>query len=958
MKKKIIIISLLTLILVVPTLLIVFLNEKPSNIKSEYFESVNDISNLVSIKYNELLETTTNYPDLEYQINISDYLFSSPELDLENPYLDTFTDDNLITKNGLFIPEYGNITFNINIIEEGFYNIGLDYFTIEGRRGSIMRGVLINDEYQNQESLNISLPRFFYDEFKVSERRVDKKNDIRPKQLETHLWSSTTLCDKSSSDKPIYYYFKEGLNTITFAYNREPFVVSNIKIYQMDKLPTYNEYITHYNNLGTSYPKGDYVIEAEEAYLKTTPQLIPLSEFQTYKYSPYVKFLTRYNAIGGSSFRVPGTEITYKLNVSDAGLYKLTFKVMQNFSNGVESTKNIKINGQTPFSEALEFVIPYSPSLQYVSLSGNSTYYIYLNQGINTISIESTVGKYAPIIKETNDLILELKNLYKEIVMRTGLTPDQYQDYMLNVYVKNLDSRIKNSRAKCNDILNDIIGLSKKRSSYVQSFDRTIYQLDKFIDDDKTIQKGLVEFSTNISSLSQFVMDVSEQPLIIDQIYVTNSDYKFVRASTNFFEKLAHEVVLFFGSFKDTGDFGNVSKVDGETITVWVGTGKDQTTILRQLIDDSFTKEHNINVNLKMVNMGSLLNASLSNKGPDVAIGVDQKMPVNWGIRNGIVELSKFSDFDLIKNRFSTSAMTPLTFNDKVYGLPDTEDLYLSYYRKDILSEIGINDYPKTWDDVISITTSLQKQHFDYYIPVSQGQLSSVMYAMMIQNGGELYLDGGAKSGLTTKGSKDAFLFFTKLFTDYGYVLDASFVNRFRSGQMPIGISSMSTYNTLSVFAPEITGSWEFGLIPGVKNSDGTYNNTSVSTISSSVILSGAKEKSSWEFLKWWTSDEIQYEYGISMEAILGSAARYPSANLNAFRNLSWSALQYSILDKQRTNSVGIPTVPGDYIVGRHIDNAFRAVLNNRNISPLDSLYNYTLKIDEELTRKRTELGL
>jgi hypothetical protein len=49
--------------------------------------------------------------------------------------------------------------------------------------------------------------------------------------------------------------------------------------------------------------------------------------------------------------------------------------------------------------------------------------------------------------------------------------------------------------------------------------------------------------------------------------------------------------------------------------------------------------------------------------------------------------------------------------------------------------------------------------------------------------------------------------------------------------------------------------------------------------------------------------------------------------------------------------------VPGDYIVGRHIDNAFRSVLNS-SIIPEDALYHYHLKINEELKRKRKELGL
>ena len=93
------------------------------------------------------------------------------------------------------------------------------------------------------------------------------------------------------------------------------------------------------------------------------------------------------------------------------------------------------------------------------------------------------------------------------------------------------------------------------------------------------------------------------------------------------------------------------------------------------------------------------------------------------------------------------------------------------------------------------------------------------------------------------------------------------------------------------------------------------------------------------------------------MESILGSAARYNTANKHAFANLPWSARDYKILEEQRLYAKGIPTIPGDYIVGRYIDNAFRNIINE-GTNPSDALYNYHLKINAELERKQKELGL
>jgi len=145
--------------------------------------------------------------------------------------------------------------------------------------------------------------------------------------------------------------------------------------------------------------------------------------------------------------------------------------------------------------------------------------------------------------------------------------------------------------------------------------------------------------------------------------------------------------------------------------------------------------------------------------------------------------------------------------------------------------------------------------------------------------------------------------------------------------------------------------------LPGY-DKEGIIDNASTSTVTGSIILADSAEKAAaWEFLKWWLSTDTQTAYARGMEAILGAAARYPTANLEAFRNLPWSMQDYYVLAKQRENVVGVPTVPGDYIVGRYLDNAFRSAIND-NLNPRDTLYEYANKIDIEIARKRQEFNL
>lgn len=898
-------------------------------------------------------------PKKEFSINLETFIYNGGLFD-DLPEHKTYVDDLGVSKNGIYIPETGDITFEIEVSDAGLYNIHVLYYSILGRGASINKGLKINNEYQFLEAERISFQRFWKDEFKVSEKRVKGIDDLRPGQIEKHLWASSLVEDDMGYyDIPYYFYFKKGINKLTLVSHREPIVIGEIKLCQHKSIPSYKEYLAAKKNIPVVKDDFNVPIQAEEAYLKSAPTLNPIAEFSTYKYEPYEKYINKYNAIGGYYWRIPGEEISWQVEVPKEGMYLINFKIMQNFSRGKNATRSLKVNGEVPFKEVNDIEFKYKSDLQNVTLSnGDEQYLLHLNKGVNTISLTTTIGVYGDIVNRVNVEIKKLRTLYREVVMRTGLNPDPMQDYMLHQNIELLEERLIDTKERLEALREEIIGISKGRSELISPFDRMIFRLEKFIKDEKNIQKGLTDLEQNISSLASWVMNVSEQPLIIDSITIMGSAYQPNRVTTNFFEKIWHEIILFFGSFRDIGDFGSSKEVDGPTIEVWVGTGRDQTTILRQLIDESFVTQNNINVKLKMVNLGVLLSATLSGNGPDVAIGVDQKTPVNWGIRGAIKDLSEFEDFAEVKTWFSKSAVEPLTFDGKTYALPSTEDFLIMFYRKDILTEIGINKIPETWDEVVDISPILQKRYLDFYIPVVQGTLNETLYAMIKQNGGDLYKNDYKEIAMLEPENIDAFLTYTRFFSNYGFVLEANFLNRFRSGEMPIGLSYFTLYNSLAVFAPEIQGQWSYALIPGTKDENGNIDHSTTSAVSSSVIMNHTKEAdASWKFLKWFHSETVQLAYARGIESILGAAARYPTANLEAFRKLAWPATDYLILNEQRSYAKAIPSVPGDYIVGRHIDNAFRLVLNE-NILPQDSIYQYTLVINEEISRKRKELGL
>ena len=139
---------------------------------------------------------------------------------------------------------------------------------------------------------------------------------------------------------------------------------------------------------------------------------------------------------------------------------------------------------------------------------------------------------------------------------------------------------------------------------------------------------------------------------------------------------------------------------------------------------------------------------------------------------------------------------------------------------------------------------------------------------------------------------------------------------------------------------------FEEGVIPGIDEK--TWNE---------VMRNETRMADSWEFLKWWVSADVQVRFGREMEALLGSSARYATANKEALKQLSWNSRQIKVLEESMNETVGVPEVPGSYYTPRHIVNGTRRVINDKD-DARETLIDYTRKINEELTRKRQEFNL
>ena len=446
--------------------------------------------------------------------------------------------------------------------------------------------------------------------------------------------------------------------------------------------------------------------------------------------------------------------------------------------------------------------------------------------------------------------------------------------------------------------------------------------------------------------------------MLLDYILIQPAGEEEPDAKAGFWSGLVHEVTRFFYSFiRNYDNVGTLVETEEDSLEVWLATGRDQSQVMRNLVNNGFTPETEIPVNLKLVAAGTLLPSILAQQGPDVYLGLDQGSVINYAIRSAILPVDEFEDFEEVSKSFNESAMIVLAMDNSegethYYGLPEAQGFSMMFVRVDILADLGI-DIPQTWDDIMAAIPKLQAKNM-------QMGLTTDSTIHLYQMGGELFADNGMRINLDSQVGLAAFRKTCELFTKYGFPYSYDAANRFRTGEMPILIGDYTgLYNQLKVFATEIEGSWAMVPVPGVRQEDGSINRLAISAVSASVMVRGCDEnkEEAWEFMKWFTGDECQTEYANEMVALMGPSAKYNTANIEALQRLPWTTEELERITVQFDNLASVPNYPGRYIVARYTEFAFLAAYNDRE-DPVEALLANIDPINKEITRKRAEFGL
>lgn len=872
-------------------------------------------------------------------------------------------DDAVIWEN-----QYGTLNFDVDVKTAGNYNIEICYYPIIGGNTTTEVSVLLDGTSPYETATRIELPRVWASAYPIT--ADSKDNEVRPPQVEVPKWVTTPLKDVDGLfNDPLIFNLDAGKHTISLYSEKAAFAIAYIKLKNTESYPAY----TKPTDSELSQNAGTEVIKIQgENYLRTNSQTIfPTYNRGDYKTEPSHPVKQRYNTVGEATWDSAGQTITWEMNVANDGYYKVGIKARQKELRGMYTNRRLYIDGSVPNEEMSSIKFYYDADWVTVVPEDDNgdPVYVYLTKGKHELSLEVIPGEIGDSMRRLDDIVYEANQLYMQILMITGPTPDKYTDYYVHRELPELLDSFTRLANELRDVQDNIESLSKQNGSEAAVLGRLADVLDICVAKKDKIPAMVLNgnIKNNVAAVSSWMRKYRYQPLEIDFIELSPADKKFTSVKTNFFKSLSFNWKAFIGSFKE--DYTVMSDMTKDSINVWVSLGRDQTNVIKQLTDSEFSTEYGIDVSINLV-QGAIMEAVLAGKGPDAALFVGGEFPVNLAMRELVTPLNDMDGFDEVVSRFHENATVHYTYDNQVYGIPLQQTFPMMFYRKDMLASVGITEPPKTWDEFIDILPAIQRAYMQpgLILPANNGAGVSVAAAtepghtfalLMLQSDTNYYNEDMSATNFDSKEAVDAFAKWTDFYNIYKFDQIYDAFTRFRTGEAPIVIQNYCTfYNQLTIAAPEIAGLWDFTSVPGTLREDGTISHAANSSGSGAIILKTCDNpEAAWEFIKWFTETDTMVSYGQNVEGVMGPLGRFESANVEALQKLNWSKKDLDKILTQMEELEEIPISPSAYVVTRDIMNAFRAVVNDKD-NPRETLRWYNVDINNEITRKRQNLGI
>ncbi|MFA5006521.1 MAG: hypothetical protein WC509_03525 [Candidatus Izemoplasmatales bacterium] len=857
------------------------------------------------------------------------------------------------------------VAVTVTVPAEGLYELALDFAMTDAFYTIPTVALAVNGSspYSEADSLELDVA---WTVVPLSEdvRYNRYGNELLPDAEGVLGWSTYWIDDAAGlSAGPCLFLLVEGDNEIAVTAGNLPVRIGGIRIRGRSAAVSYADYRAAAAALPDESDGAMITIEGEGFALKNDLEIKP-SYYKESAMTPYAYMTTVLNQLDGGSMARGGTKVTYRFTVDKPGFYALGLKAYKRDNAGVAAVKTIYLDGAVPFREFSMVAFDTTRRWENVVLGGDDPYELYLTAGEHTLTLESTASAYADAIDRLTAIMDSISAISLTVQTITGGNPDDAVDWNILKYIPDLEATLLSQADELEALYDELDAFDAMRSApEISTLNVAAKQLRRVARTPNKIGSKLAQFSEGSGSAYQLVgaavAALLSQPLSVDRLYLFDGA-DLPKPTGSFFTRLWHGILSFVYSFFDAR-YNDTGAPEG-TLEVWVGQSTLYLDIIQSMIDTQFSADTGIEVKCSVLASGSkIVLSNATNDNPDVVLSIDDWTPYSYALRGMIEDLSTYPGFDETAAAYVRNNFTPMIFEDGVYGIPETQSVFLLYYRADILDYLDL-EVPDTWQDVLDILPILQSHRMNFFHPLGgadafkgYGYTTPIIYQM----GGEIFTEDGIETTLKDPTTVEAIRFMTDLFTIYDMPLQvSSFFEHFRSGDMPIGIAGADMYLSLKYAAPELSGQWGVTVMPGMDaDGDGSVERYGTTYGKASILFSNSPMKDEgWELIRWWNSTATQIDFMQKIKTGLGEKFLQMSANMPALEASVWDEDVKGPMIRQAQWS-RIPAItPGSYVVERELSSIWnKIVIDLENVSV--AINASIPRITRELNRKFEEFG-
>lgn len=871
------------------------------------------------------------------------------------------TNDNYEYVNDVLAVKAGDtVTLTIDVPVSGRYVMSFDYLSYDESILPVEMGMKIDGGYPFYEARSMKFETTWVSDGVDVDRYGNEIVSLPDKLIR---WEHKEVMDASYRySDPLPVELTAGVHKLELNIQEGTLLLGNISLEAPGDVAEY---------AGSTKAEGNALItiEAEDFYQRNDSSIHAIGEYGS-SLSPLSATTTVLNIIDEDSFNEAGQTVSYQFHLDNAGYYYIGMNYRQSEKNDFPVFVDWKVDGEIPNSAFKSYQVEAANKFRTVTLTDDNDdkLSVYLEPGDHTISLTISADNLRYALEAVDEIMSGISDLSLEVTKVAGTNKDKYRDLKLTRYIPDVQDRLLGW-------VDELYSLAEQAQPYVnaKSPDKVAAfsylliaanQLKSLAEKPNELVYRVDELSTSVNSINtqiaNFVDLINDNDLSIDRIYIYQDGARLPKGQ-NVFQSIGTSLKRFGYSFM--GQSYSASNTDESHIQVWVNRPRTYVEIMQKMIDEKFTPETGIEVDLSiMTDAQKLILSNASGDTPDIATGINYSIPFDLAIRGSLVDLSKFDNYKEVFGRYSEGLLVPSVVGEGLYSLPETMNFYVMFYRTDILSKLGLS-VPNTMDELIAMLPDLQMRGLNVYYPTAAMLVMRNFHGttpIIYQMDGALYGDTALDILVDSETTVEGFTELTELFTLYDLPVDVpNFYQHFRNGDLPIGIADFNSYNLILNAAPEIANSWSIALVPGIEDEEtGEVKRYMSGGAESTVMFSSddEREQKAWQFMEWWSRADIQAEFGQRLQILYGDEYIWPTANLEAFERLPYPTSDKDIILTQAQYILETPRLLGSYMMERELSNAFNDVVVNGDTvrSRIDEVAKTVLR---ETERKLEEFG-